>query len=122
MAGCVAITIPASAAYIHGSFPEWRRVIPSYNKPDSFQREGTFDTGKPFCVGVDPDQLARFQYDENPGVYFDWNGTNPSLVVNHDPRVLGVIMPMCDGIDRCGIAARCQEILTMPASKADVAA
>jgi hypothetical protein len=122
IAGCVAITIPASAAYIDGSFPEWRKVIPSYNKPDSFKREGTFDTGKPFCVGVDPDQLARFQYDENPGVYFDWNGTNAALVVNRDPRFIGIIMPMCDGIDRDGIAARCQEVLTMPENKADVAA
>jgi len=122
IAGCVAITLPASAAYIDGTFPNWRGVVPSYDKPDSFKREGTFDTGKPFCVGIDPEQLAKFQYDEKPGVYFDWNGTSPAVVVNHDPRFIGVIMPMCDGIDRDGIAARCREVIAMPASKTEAAA
>ena len=79
--------------YVEGPFPDWRKVLPatvSGSRKEAPRGDGT----APTWVGLNPQLLALFAGFDGPGVSFDWNGDGAILVVNSDPRFLGVIMPM----------------------------
>ena len=98
----VSLSIPAATAYVDGTFPNWRRVLPP---TISGKREGQHDTGVEYCAAVRPDLLARFQREDKP-VSFDWNGTGAMMIDNGDERFIGVVMPHGNGRTMADIAAR----------------
>ena len=98
----VSLSVPAATAYIDGTFPDWRRVLPP---TITGKREGQHDTGAEYCAAVRPDLLARFQREDKP-VSFDWSGTDAMLIDNGDERFIGVAMPHSNGRRKADIAAR----------------
>lgn len=80
------------ALYIDGTFPNWRAVMPRYDRESAYKR--------PDDVGINAELIALFNAPNKPGVSFDWNGPDPIAVLNHDPRFYGIIMPMRDGLER----------------------
>ena len=98
----VSLSIPAATAYVDGTFPNWRAVMP---KAITGKREGHHDTGVEYCAAVRPDLLARFQRDDKP-VSFDWSGAGAMMIDNGDERFIGVVMPHGDGRTMADIAAR----------------
>lgn len=98
----VSLSIPSATAYIDGTFPDWRRVLPA---TITGKREGRHDTGAEYCAAVRPDLLARFQREDKP-VSFDWSGTGAMLIDNGDERFIGVVMPHGNGRTMADIAAR----------------
>jgi hypothetical protein len=46
-----------------------------------------------------------------PCATFDWNGDGPILVATQDPRFLGVVMPMREGLSPDDMAARRAAVL-----------
>ena len=113
----VSLSIPAATAYIDGTFPNWRVVMP---KAISGKREGRHDTGAEYCVGVNPELLARFQRDDKP-ISFDWNGHDPMLIENGDERFIGVVMPVTNGRTMADIAARREHVMLSYAAPETVA-
>ncbi len=98
------ISIPAKIAYVDGTFPEWRKVLPEGN---AVPRQGKYKTDVDYCVGLDPTLLANFAgMGASQAVSFDWNGDNAILVANPDPRFIGVIMPHNSGETPDAIKAR----------------
>jgi len=98
----VSLSISGMAAYIDGTFPDWRRVLPA---TITGKREGQNKMGVECCAGVRPDLLARFQREDKP-VSFDWNGTDAMMIDNGDERFIGVVMPHQNGRTMADIAAR----------------
>jgi hypothetical protein len=98
----VSLSIPATTAYVDGTFPDWRRVLPP---TITGKREGQHDTGAEYCAAVRPDLLARFQREDKP-VSFDWSGTGAMMIDNGDERFIGVVMPHGNGRTMADIAAR----------------
>jgi len=81
--------------YVDGTFPDWRRVLPttvSGSRSEAPHKDGT----APTWMAINPTLLALFAGtgDTLGGVSFDWNGGGAILVANGDTRFLGVIMPM----------------------------
>jgi len=103
----VSLSIPAATAYIDGTFPDWRRVLPP---PITGKREGQHGTGAEYCAAVRPDLLARFQREDKP-VSFDWNGTDAMTIDNGDERFIGVVMPHGNGRTMADIAARREHVI-----------
>lgn len=117
----VSLSIPAATAYVDGTFPDWRRVMP---KTTSGKREGQHDTGREYCVAVNPELLTRFQRDDKP-VSFDWAGTDAMLIDNGDERFIGVVMPHGNGRTMADIAARREHVMlsyAKPETAAETAA
>ena len=98
----VSLSVPAATAYIDGTFPDWRRVLPA---TITGKREGQHDTGAEYCAAVRPDLLARFQREDKP-VSFDWSGTGAMMIDNGDERFIGVVMPHGNGRTMADIYAR----------------
>ena len=91
--------------YVEGPFPEWRRVLPatvSGSRSEAAHKEGA----APTWMALNPQLLALFAGSDTPGVSFDWHGGGAILVVNSDPRFLGVIMPMRATTTDAGILDR----------------
>ncbi len=109
----VSLSIPAATAYIDGTFPDWRRVLPG---TITGKREGQHDTGAEYCAAVRPDLLARFQREDKP-VSFDWNGTDAMTIDNGDERFIGVVMPHQNGRTMADIAARRDHVILSAASE-----
>ncbi len=103
----VSLSIPAATAYVVGTFPDWRRVLPP---TITGKREGQHDTGAEYCAAVRPDLLARFQRKDNP-VSFDWNGRDAMMIDNGDKRFIGVVMPHGSGRTMADIAARREHVI-----------
>jgi len=103
----VSLSIPAATAYIDGTFPDWRRVLPPMG---TGKREGQHDTGREYCAAVRPDLLARFQREDKP-VSFDWNGVDAMMIDNGDERFIGVVMPHGNGRTMADIAARRDHVI-----------
>jgi len=103
----VSLSIPAGTAYVDGTFPDWRRVLPA---TITGKREGQNKMGVECCAGVRPDLLARFQREDKP-VSFDWNGTDAMMIDNGDKRFIGVVMPHQNGRTMADIAARRDHVI-----------
>jgi len=116
----VSLSIPAATAYIDGTFPDWRRVLPP---PITGKREGQHGTGAEYCAAVRPDLLARFQREDKP-VSFDWNGVDAMMIDNGDERFIGVVMPHNNGRTMADIAARREHVIlsAAPETAAETAA
>ena len=113
----VSLSIPAATAYVDGTFPDWRRVLPG---TITGKREGQHDTGKEYCAAVRPDLLARFQREDKP-VSFDWSGTGAMMIDNGDERFIGVVMPHQNGRTMADIATRRDHVVLTPAEPETVA-
>ena len=83
------LSLPAHAAYIDGTFPEWRKVLRDVGAPS------VVDSGPSKAqIGYNPDYLARFK-GFGKSVCVLPQGENPAFVTTPgDPRLLGVVMPM----------------------------
>ncbi len=103
----ISLSIPAATAYVAGTFPDWRRVLPP---PITGKREGQNNMGAEYCAAVRPDLLARFQRKDNP-VSFDWNGRDAMMIDNGDERFIGVVMPHGNGRTMADIAARREHVI-----------
>ena len=114
----VSLSIPAATAYIDGTFPDWRRVLPA---TITGKREGQHDTGVEYCAAVRPDLLARFQREDKP-VSFDWSGTGAMMIDNGDERFIGVAMPHSHGRTMADIAARRDHVVLTYAAEPETAA
>ena len=114
----VSLSIPAATAYIDGTFPDWRRVLPP---TITGKREGHHDTGVEYCAAVRPDLLARFQCEDKP-VSFDWSGTGAMMIDNGDERFIGVVMPHGNGRTMADIAARRDHVVLTYAAEPETAA
>ena len=105
-------SIPAAVAYVDGTFPEWRNIMPRHSVNGN--RDGKNSTGVEYSDGIRPDQLARFQIGEN-SISFDWNEGGPMLVDNGDERFIGVVMPTRNGKPSATVAANRDHVVSMPA-------
>jgi len=117
--GLVTQTFPASALLVDGTFPDWRRVVPSLDGAMLGSRASHVvsphdDAPKARPVtysGVDPAMFKGMTRAGEPCATFDWNGDGPLLVATQDPRFLGVVMPMRGGLSPDEMAARRAAVL-----------
>jgi DNA polymerase III sliding clamp (beta) subunit (PCNA family) len=117
--GAVECSFPASACYIDGTFPDWRRVFPQASSGTRELQQG----GKTSHCGYNADYLADFAAAENNGVSFDGNGSSAAIIVNSDPRFVGLLMPFRNGFSPAAILERMQTVTGMaPIAEQSVAA
>lgn len=97
-----AVSFPARPLYVDGSFPEWRRVVPTLEIKPGLDR----------CVALNPVLLTSFARDpQHPAVSFcGTDHGSPMLVANGDPRFIGVLMPM-EGSGMAELTARAKSVL-----------
>jgi hypothetical protein len=104
---------------VDGTFPDWRRAVPSLDGP-VFGSRATHIVlphdaalkGRPVTYsGVDPALFRGMTRPGEPCATFDWNGDGPILVATQDPRFLGVVMPMREGLSPDDMAARRAAVL-----------
>ena len=117
--GLVTQIFPASALLVDGTFPDWRRVVPSLDGPMLGSRATHIvsphdDAPKARPVtysGVDPALFKGMARAGEPCATFDWNGVDPLLVATQDTRFLGVVMPMWGGLSPDEMVARRAAVL-----------
>ena len=117
--GLVTQTFPVSALLVDGTFPDWRRVVPSLDGVLLGSRATHIASphddapkGRPVTyLGVDTALLKGMTRAGEPCATFDWNGDGPLLVATQDPRFLGVVMPMSGGLSPDDMAARRAAVL-----------
>ena len=104
--GAAAFSFPASAYYLDGTFPDWRRLFPRA----SAGSRGFLQNGKTDHVGYSADYLADFRSANAVGVSFDGNGSDPAIIANSDPRFIGLLMPMRSGLAPAAILDRMRTV------------
>lgn len=117
--GLVMQTFPAKALLVDGTFPEWRRVVPTLDGPTFGGRADgdaaptpDYPKGRPvFYAGVNPALFKGMTRGGEPSVSFDWGGAGAVMVATDDPRFLGVVMPIRNGMSPNEIAARRAAVL-----------
>lgn len=117
--GLVTQTFPASALLVDGTFPDWRRVVPSLDGV-MFGSRATHivsphddaPRARPVTYsGVNPAMFKGMARAGEPAASFDWNGVDPLLVATQDPRFLGIVMPMRGGLSPDEMAGRRVSVL-----------
>ncbi len=101
------LSIPAKSAYVDGTFPEWRKILPD---GEPRPRTGTYPTGAGYCICIDPEFLAKCSSGPtSPGISFDWNGDGAVLVTNSNPRFIGVVCGINNGDTTATVKARSEQ-------------